>query len=1006
MELQVYSVVLEDRYPPGLPEGYDGEAPHLADGVRIERECDGCIAFVFGRSSDGRSACVRVEGFRPKLFFALEGSTQALRQTLEQEVRSSLVDTLGIRVERREFAHFYGYEHDPASPSGRKVHAYGEAAYPNLASWRAACKLRRQKMLAQVRERVRQTRQEMQKLSDGLLALRQGRMRGAAGADGTAMEAREAALRSEVLPGLLRREHALEEDRVDPKAIHAPDAQELMVDPTTRFLHEAGITPAAWTRVVGRTVATSVTTCDIELQADMKDFTHVERDLDAPYTTLYYDIETIGLNPSTGQLIQISLVFVTEGRRDKHLIALDTVAPLEDITVHECDDEAEVLRTFRSLVVRHDPDFLVAYNGVNFDNNFLDAVAQRVADCDEFPYLSRFALRPSRLRELALSSAGMGDNTLKYFDLAGRANFDWFVKLKRDLTSEPRYSLNHFAQKLCGLEKDDVHYTEIPRLQHGSAADRARLGHYCVQDSSLLEDLNQKRGMIVEIFQYARVFGILVEWVTFRGQQVRFIAQLLRKVRVAEAVPLLLNRPAEGFFGEGALTYEGATVNEPKRGFYTTPVATLDWASLYPAAMRAKNLCHSTHVHDPAYFAAEGVEEFRISDNFVVHFCTSARHRGILPRILEELGVQRKLAKKKMHECQSRGDHALAKVFDGRQLALKVSMNSVYGACGAVDTGKLPDLAVSATTTYIGRWAMEVKKKILPEKFEGCDIVYGDTDSVMVTFAGANTVEACFPLAAEAAAFVTNHFAETLGMAEMVLEFEKVYHPYLLEGKKRYAGLHYEPGDDNEPVCKGVKCKGLETERKDTLPLTKRTMLAVLEKLLYQMDPAAALRAFEDNMEDLIRNKVPFDEFIMKKNLSKKVEHRTDSIVQARVNDLRRQRNPGSEMAPGEQVCYVIVKGNKGEKTTLLAEDADFARENHLKLNFLWYFSHAIREPIRKLFVCFDEKAFAAACARIEARLDAQRLNVSSLKHLLVAGDAVQKPIPAPRPIAKRPKKK
>lgn len=42
------------------------------------------------------------------------------------------------------------------------------------------------------------------------------------------------------------------------------------------------------------------------------------------------------------------------------------------------------------------------------------------------------------------------------------------------------------------------------------------------------------------------------------------------------------------------VAYEGATVLDAKQGFYRTPVATLDFASLYPSIMMAHNLCYST----------------------------------------------------------------------------------------------------------------------------------------------------------------------------------------------------------------------------------------------------------------------------------------------------------------------------------------------------------------------------------------------------------------------------
>jgi len=93
----------------------------------------------------------------------------------------------------------------------------------------------------------------------------------------------------------------------------------------------------------------------------------------------------------------------------------------------------------------------------------------RDVDQDDHPFffLSRFATRVCKLRELHLQSSGMGDNLLRYFEMPGRATFDWFVKLKRDLTSEPQYSLNHFAKKYCGLKKEDVDHKEIPGLFAG-----------------------------------------------------------------------------------------------------------------------------------------------------------------------------------------------------------------------------------------------------------------------------------------------------------------------------------------------------------------------------------------------------------------------------------------------------------------------------------------------------------------------------------------------------------
>lgn len=63
---------------------------------------------------------------------------------------------------------------------------------------------------------------------------------------------------------------------------------------------------------------------------------------------------------------------------------------------------------------------------------------------------------------------------------------------------------------------------------------------------------------------------------------------------------------AAGYFmpahqgGPSSDQYEGATVIEPIRGYYTEPIATLDFSSLYPSIMIAHNLCYTTLLRAPA----------------------------------------------------------------------------------------------------------------------------------------------------------------------------------------------------------------------------------------------------------------------------------------------------------------------------------------------------------------------------------------------------------------------
>ena len=177
------------------------------------------------------------------------------------------------------------------------------------------------------------------------------------------------------------------------------------------------------------------------------------------------------------------------------------------------------------------------------------------------------------------------------------------------------------------------------------------------------------------------------------------------------------------------------------------------------------------------------------------------------------------------------------------------------------------------------------------------------------------------------------------------------------------------------------------------------------------MDEKKALRAFLGHMQVLIDDKVPFEKFVMKKNLSSKVVGRTDSIIQAKVNADRRARAAGSEASIGEQVEYVMCNGHKDEKATMLAQDPKFAQETGLKINRKWYFEHAIAEAVRKMLEPFPHLKLEKEYEKLRDVLDAKRLNVSNVKAFISEGNP-SKPVapvrtyqPRPPPPPKRKKR-
>ena len=80
------------------------------------------------------------------------------------------------------------------------------------------------------------------------------------------------------------------------------------------------------------------------------------------------------------------------------------------------------------------------------------------------------------------------------------------------------------------------------------------------------------------------------------------------------------------------------------------------------------------------------------------------------------------------------------------------------------------------------------------------EVIYGDTDSVMVKF-GPSDLATVMQMGSEAADLVTAKFIKPIK-----LEFEKVYFPHLLISKKRYAGLYWTKTEKYDKMdSKGIE---------------------------------------------------------------------------------------------------------------------------------------------------------------------------------------------------------
>jgi hypothetical protein len=222
-------------------------------------------------------------------------------------------------------------------------------------------------------------------------------------------------------------------------------------------------------------------------------------------------------------------------------------------------------------------------------------------------------------------------------------------------------------------------------------------------------------------------------------------------------------------------------------------------------------------------------------------------------------------------------------------------------------------------------------------------MVVKNTDSVMVEFdvqgrKGQEAIDYSWAQGELAAEQCTRLFK-----APNDLELEKVYCPYFLYSKKRYAAKMYEKKGD-AVVFKKIDVKGLQVVRRDSCPYVRETLKKLLSMVLESSDPNPVILAAREAARDLIQGKVPMEKLLMSKQLAAEYKVPTPHVT---VRDKIRARAPGSEPQPGDRVAFVIVKGDG--KMYEKAEDPAWVTEKGLEIDYRYYFLNQFRKPVLDL---------------------------------------------------------
>lgn len=470
-------------------------------------------------------------------------------------------------------------------------------------------------------------------------------------------------------------------------------------------------------------------------------------------------------------------------------------------------------------------------------------------------------------------------------------------------------------------------------------------------------DLMEQLDVIGRTSELARLFGIQFYEVFTRGSQYRVESMMLR---LAKPKNFIAVSPSVQQRARMKAPEWLPLILEPESKFYTDPVLVLDFQSLYPSMIIAYNYCYSTCLGRTHLLGKNEPFEFGCTQLLVppvtvrklikqdlvnispagVVFVKPEVRTGIIPQMLSEILNTRIMVKQSMKEYE--GDTTLRRVFDSRQLGLKLIANVTYGYTSANFSGRMPCVELGDSVVSKGRETLERAIRLIEERKDWkARVVYGDTDSVFVLLAGRSREEA-FKIGDEIAHAVTQANPQPVK-----LKFEKVYQPCILQTKKRYVGYKYESVNQKEPV---YEAKGIETVRRDGCPAVVKLLERSLRLLFESCDVSKVKVYLQRQFMKILQNRNSLQDFIFAKEFRGREGYKPGACVPAlEIAKQQAKIDRRSEPRIGERVPYIIVYGSPGVPLIRLVVPANqLLVDTSLRLNAHYYISRAIIPALQR----------------------------------------------------------
>ena len=518
----------------------------------------------------------------------------------------------------------------------------------------------------------------------------------------------------------------------------------------------------------------------------------------------------------------------------------------------KCQDEKDLLYKFVSHMEATSPDVITGWNVEFFDIPYL---VNRIAKVNSEATMKR--LSPWGLVDTRETKSAFGQTVIKY-ELKGIAILDYmaiFKKFGYSYGPQESYRLDHIANVVLGEKKLD--FGELRDLNELHDNDYQKFIDYNIKDVELIDRMEDKLGLITLCLTMAYKGGVNYEQVL--GTVAIWDALIYRDLASKNiAVPM----NSESFKG----AYPGGYVKEPQVGMHDW-VCSFDLNSLYPSLIMQYNMSPETILLDDepgvnVESVLAGQVQNTVPDTALAVNGTrfSTKKLGVLPSIIQEIYTERVGHKQKqikaeqeLELCTVKSEvYALEKriaIAKNQQMALKILLNSLYGAMGN-KWFRYFDMRIAEGITLTGqatiRWAENTLNTYLNKtlKTDKDYVVAIDTDSVYVTldelvkqFKPANPVDFLDKICSTALEdTLTKCYAElydTLGGIQnhMVMGREVIADRGIWTAKKRYIlNVH-----DNEGVRYAkpkLKIMGIEAIKSSTPAICRQALKDIFKRII------------------------------------------------------------------------------------------------------------------------------------------------------------------------------